>query len=529
MKNQNRTYIAIDLKSYYASVECVSRNLDPMTTNLVVADQTRTEKTICLAVSPALKRLGVPGRPRLFEVVQKVKEINAERKYKAPDHKQCGTSFNSLELQNNPALAVDYIIAPPRMSYYITQSTTIYEIYMKYVAPEDIHVYSIDEVFMDVTNYLKSSGLSAHEFAKKIIKDVLQQTGITATAGIGSNLYLAKIAMDIVAKHVEPDKDGVCIAELDEIGKPYLILLNCTEPDSEPAHALAAQMEEVYHHPVCPINAVNLTAEQLNNILQKLLYEFPLREIAVSMPSWVTMLEPGHWLQSSVYQALLELAGSVHKMGDMTRGKPQLNCANTTGVTLTGMDLACGQVQLRVGIEPDIFFKILGEETDLPITDEASLLPCMLELAKAKAAYDKIKSALEQVQATGYGIVMPGIEELHLEEPEIVRQGGQYGVRLSASAPSLHLMRATIHTELSPTVGSEEQGETLIQGLLKDFESDPSKLWSTNIFGKSLNELVNEGLQAKLMHMPAEARTRLQQTLERIINDGCDGLICILL
>ena len=292
------------------------------------------------------------------------------------------------------------------------------------------------------------------------------------------------------------------IAELDEIGKPYLI---------------------------CPINAVNLTAEQLNNILQKLLYEFPLREIAVSMPSWVTMLEPGHWLQSSVYQALLELAGSVHKMGDMTRGKPQLNCANTTGVTITGMDLACGQVQLRVGIEPDIFFKILGEETDLPITDEASLLPCMLELAKAKAAYDKIKSALEQVQATGYGIVMPGIEELHLEEPEIVRQGGQYGVRLSASAPSLHLMRATIHTELSPTVGSEEQGETLIQGLLKDFESDPSKLWSTNIFGKSLNELVNEGLQAKLMHMPAEARTRLQQTLERIINDGCDGLICILL
>ena len=223
MKNQNRTYIAIDLKSYYASVECVSRNLDPMTTNLVVADQTRTEKTICLAVSPALKRLGVPGRPRLFEVVQKVKEINAERKYKAPDHKQCGTSFNSLELNKNPALAVDYIIAPPRMSYYITQSTAIYEIYMKYVAPEDIHVYSIDEVFMDVTNYLKSSGLSAHEFAKKIIKDVLQQTGITATAGIGSNLYLAKIAMDIVAKHVEPDKDGVCIAKLDEISYRKLL------------------------------------------------------------------------------------------------------------------------------------------------------------------------------------------------------------------------------------------------------------------------------------------------------------------
>ncbi|MCI5556663.1 stage IV sporulation protein A, partial [bacterium] len=188
-----------------------------------------------------------------------------------------------------------------------------------------------------------------------------------------------------------------------------------------------------------------------------------------------------------------------------------------------------GEARIRLGIDPSIFYRILGEQTGLAITDEASLLPCIKELAKAKKAYDKIKGALEQVEATGYGIVMPGIEELTLEEPEIVRQGGQYGVRLSASAPSLHLMRATIHTELSPTVGSEEQGEELIKSLLKDFEGDPGKLWSTNIFGKSLNELVNEGLQAKLLHMPMEARSRLQQTLEKIINEGCDGLICILL
>lgn len=319
------------------------------------------------------------------------------------------------------------------------------------------------------------------------------------------------------------------IAELNDIGKPYLILLNCVEPDSERAAALATQMEEAYQHPVYAINAAKITAEQLNSLLQKLLYEFPLREIAVSMPPWVNQLENGHWLQSSVYTALLELATNTHKMGDMAKKKTQLDCPYVTGTTMTGMNLASGQVQLQINIDTGIFFKILGEKTGLPITDEASLLPCVLELAAAKSKYDKIRSALEQVQATGYGIVMPELEELHLEEPEIVRQGGQYGVRLSASAPSLHLMRATIHTELSPTVGSAEQGEELIKGLLKDFESDPGKLWSTNIFGKSLNELVNEGLQAKLLHMPAEARSRLQQTLERIINEGCDGLICILL
>ena len=186
-------------------------------------------------------------------------------------------------------------------------------------------------------------------------------------------------------------------------------------------------------------------------------------------------------------------------------------------------------VTLRVTVDPDIFYRILGEQTGLDIVDEASLLPCVVSLARAKRAYDKIKSALDQVEATGYGIVMPGIDELTLEDPEIVRQGGQYGVRLSASAPSLHIMRANIHTELSPTVGSEQQGEELIKSLLSDFETDPGKLWSTNIFGKSLHELVNDGLQNKLLHMPQEARGRLQETLERVINEGCTGLICILI
>ena len=213
----NHIYIAIDLKSYYASVECVERQLDPMDTNLVVADASRTEKTICLAVSPSLKSLGISGRARLFEVVQKVREVNTFRKSKAPNHQFLGESYFAKELQEHPEFSLSYIIAPPRMAYYMEYSTKIYEIYLKYIAPEDIHVYSIDEVFMDVTAYLKTYSLSAKGLAAKIIQEVLVQTGITAAAGIGTNLYLCKIAMDIVAKHVEPDKNGVRIAELDEM------------------------------------------------------------------------------------------------------------------------------------------------------------------------------------------------------------------------------------------------------------------------------------------------------------------------
>ena len=212
-----RSYIAIDLKSFYASVECVERGLDPLTTNLVVADQSRTEKTICLAVSPSLKAYGIPGRARLFEVVQKVKEVNALRQAAAPNRQLTGASSSAPELKANSSLAVDYIVAPPQMAHYMKCSTEIYQVYLKYIAPEDIHVYSIDEVFMGVTNYLDTYGLTPRKLAMKMILDVLRTTGITATAGIGTNLYLCKIAMDIGAKHTQPDKNGVRIAELDEM------------------------------------------------------------------------------------------------------------------------------------------------------------------------------------------------------------------------------------------------------------------------------------------------------------------------
>ena len=212
-----KQYIAIDLKSFYASVECRERGLDPLTTHLVVADESRTEKTICLAVSPALKAYGLPGRARLFEVIQKVNSVNASRKYYSPTKALEGKSHNATKLKSNPKLALDFIIAPPRMALYVDYSTRIFNIYQGYVAPEDIHVYSIDEVFIDATQYLALYNMTARELTSKIIKDVLAQTGITATAGIGTNLYLAKVAMDIVAKRIPEDKDGVRIAELDEM------------------------------------------------------------------------------------------------------------------------------------------------------------------------------------------------------------------------------------------------------------------------------------------------------------------------
>ncbi|MBQ4306144.1 MAG: hypothetical protein II764_03895, partial [Bacteroidales bacterium] len=219
----SRTYIAIDLKSFYASVECVERGLDPLDTNLVVADVSRSEKTICLAVSPSLKARGISGRPRLFEVVQQVRSLNSQRRQQAPGHRLSGKSVSDAELKVRPDLQIDYLAAAPRMALYIEYSSKIYDIYLKYIAPEDIHVYSIDEVFMDVTAYLDTYKMTAHELAMKIIRDVLGTTGITATAGIGTNLYLCKVAMDIVAKHIPADKDGVRIAELDEMSYRRLL------------------------------------------------------------------------------------------------------------------------------------------------------------------------------------------------------------------------------------------------------------------------------------------------------------------
>ena len=263
-----RIYMAIDLKSFYASVECVERGLDPLQTNLVVADPSRTEKTICLAVSPALKAYGIPGRARLFEVIQKVGQVNAMRRLNAPNRTLTGKSCDARELADHPDWALDYIIAPPQMAHYIQQSTRIYNVYLKYVAPEDIHSYSIDEVFLDATAYLKLYGLTPKEFARKMILDILATTGITATAGIGTNLFLCKVAMDIVAKHVPADRDGVRIAELDE--RRFRHELWSYQPLTDFWRVGRGTAKKLEQYGMCTMGDIALCSEKNEDLLYKL-------------------------------------------------------------------------------------------------------------------------------------------------------------------------------------------------------------------------------------------------------------------
>ncbi len=320
------------------------------------------------------------------------------------------------------------------------------------------------------------------------------------------------------------------VQELEALGKPFVILLNSTHPDAPETQALAAELEQSYGRSVLAVSCLDLDAAALNTILQKVLYEFPVRELDFAPAP----------LGDHAGQRPLAPDGSVLCRHGLFRGgdpdeRPlclrgaALACDAVQQTALSGMNLSDGIVRVTVILKPEIFYQVLSEQTGLEIGDEAGLMPCILSLAKASREYEKIRSALEQVEATGYGIVMPTIDELSLEEPEIIRQGGRYGVRLEASAPSIHMLKAVIHTEINPIVGTEKQSEDLVQSLLQDFESDPVKLWESNIFGKSLHELVNDGLQNKLLHMPQEARTKMQETLEQVINEGCTGLICILL
>ena len=362
--------------------------------------------------------------------------------------------------------------------------------------------------------------LAAETGTRKVIRDHSTIGIVVTTDGTIS---------EIPRENYVPAEKRV-IDELEALGKPFVILLNSTHPDAPGTKALAAEMEESYGRTVLPVSCLDLDEEQLGEILRRVLYEFPVRELDFALPRWVTMLDKGHWLQTEVYTAAMQLSGQIARMKDISdSGRAVLDCEAVENAALSGMDLADGIVRITVLLKPEVFYRVLSEQTGLEIGDEAGLMPCIIELAKAKRAYEKIRSAMEQVEATGYGIVMPSIDELSLEQPEIVRQGGRYGVRLEASAPSIHMMKAVIHTELSPIVGTEKQSEDLVQSLLQDFEDDPVRLWESNIFGKSLHELVNDGLQNKLLHMPQEARSRLQETLERVINEGCTGLICILL
>ena len=320
------------------------------------------------------------------------------------------------------------------------------------------------------------------------------------------------------------------ISELREINKPFVVLLNSLNPDSEQTMALVRELSERYSVAVIPVSCAEISEEDIRNILSQILFEFPVKEINLQMPLWINSLPKEHPIKNAVFSAVSDAAGDISKISDIEKAIPALsNCEFIESAQVSSIDLGKGSATVSAEMRPELFFRILGEISGLDIANEGDLMQQMIELSEVKREYDKIKPALDEVKATGYGIVMPQIDELTLAEPEIVRQGGKYGVRLSASAPSIHMMRADINAEVSPIVGSEKQSEELVMYLLNEFEENPKDIWDSNIFGKSLHELINEGLHNKLYRMPSDARMKLQETIERIINEGCGGLICIIL
>ncbi len=352
---------------------------------------------------------------------------------------------------------------------------------------------------------------------------------ITEHSTIGLVITTDGSISDIPREEYEEAEERV-IGELQDINKPFVVLLNCIEPNSPHATQMADQLTQKYKVPVMPINCLELDEEQIRNILAQVLFEFPVKEVSIDLPKWLSGLPQDHWLRQAVYSSIQDSARSISRICEVDQivnGVSQ--CEYVESAKTASVNLGSGGAVVSIHIRSDLFYRILSESCGLTIESESDLLSCMREMASMKREYDKVKDALDEVEATGYGIVMPTMEQLSLEEPEIMKQGGRYGVRLKASAPSIHMMRADINTEVTPIVGSEKQSEELVMYLLREFEENPTKIWESNIFGKSLHELVNEGLHNKLYRMPSDARLKLKETIERIINEGCSGLICIIL
>ena len=392
-----------------------------------------------------------------------------------------------------------------------------------YIVPSSLGYFENEAPRMVMTPWFEN------EVPFNMAAEVGTQKVITEHSTIGLVVTTDGSISDIPREEYEEAEERV-IHELKEINKPFIVLLNCTRPQSESARELADYMSEKYGVAVLPVNCMELDEADIREILTQVLFEFPLKEIQVDIPRWIVALQKDHWLKSALFAAVKEASSGIQHIWEVKSVSEQMTtCTYVTKTWVDSIDLGCGSAKICVQIQPDLFYKVLGETTGLEIDGEAGLMPCMIELAQIKKEYEKICGALEEVNATGYGIVLPTLDELTLEEPEIMKQGGKYGVRLRASAPSIHMMRADITTEVSPIVGSEKQSEELVNYLLQEFEENPQKIWESNIFGKSLHELVNEGLHNKLYRMPADARLKMQETIERIINEGCNGLICIIL
>lgn len=320
------------------------------------------------------------------------------------------------------------------------------------------------------------------------------------------------------------------VRELKAINKPFLIILNSSEPYSDYTMELSKKLEEKYGVSVLPTDCANMTLEDMNGIFSRILYEFPVDRININFPRWVEGLSEEHWLKKQLYSEIKENLGSIRKIKEFRRGIGGMSNSDiVVGVDLKEIQLGNGSITLTINLKEELFYKVLTEILGEEVKNEGDMFKIISELAGVKKEYDKMAYAIHEVKEKGYGIVTPTMDELELEEPEMLKQGSRFGIKLKAKAPSIHMIRADIETEVAPIVGSEKQSEELVNYLLSEFESDPKKIWESNIFGKSLHELVNEGLQNKLTRMPEDAQGKIQETLERIINEGSGGLICIIL
>ena len=328
--------------------------------------------------------------------------------------------------------------------------------------------------------------------------------------------------------YLEPEARSV--GDMKQTGKPFLVLLNSRYPDTAETQLLAQQLEQQYGVSVLPVNCLTMEQEDILEILQQLLYAFPVEQLNFYLPGWVGALPEDHPIKQALYPQLLSMAQRTEHLRDARAVFAELpDNVSFSGMDIAGLSPGTGIVEIRLTFPEAMFYQVLSQETGVEIRDDAELMEHLRQLGEIKREYDRVSGALEQVRATGYGIVMPTTEEMHLEVPEILRKNGSYGVKLKASAPSIHMLRADITTVLTPMVGDEKQSEDLVNYLLSEYEGNTEKLWESNIFGKSLFELVSEGLNSKLSRMPDEARTKLRQTISRIINEGSGGLICIIL
>ncbi|MBO5271132.1 MAG: stage IV sporulation protein A [Clostridia bacterium] len=334
---------------------------------------------------------------------------------------------------------------------------------------------------------------------------------------------------EIARESYVPAEERV-VEELKAMGKPFAVVLNSARPGSSEAMTLAYELEEKYKVPVALVSCLDLDAEDIRRILEMVLHEFPVSEVTVRLPAWVSALDPSHKIRASITGAVRKCAEKVKKTGDVRLAFSELSDNEFIERSdVARVDLGTGKAELSVKLYDGLYYSVISEQTGFHVENDEDLFTLLRRLAEMKAEYDKISEALRDASEKGYGIVMPAVEDLHLEEPEIVKQPGGYGVRLRAAAQSIHMIRANIEAEVHPIVGTEQQSEDLIRYMLREFEEDPTRIWASNLFGKTLYELVNESLHAKLEHIPEESREKLAHTLERIVNEGSGGLICILL